>query len=120
LVINSVYYGDFEVSGESTQGWVRSAAFVDSVEILLLESFPVQVRLLVKGSLPTPCHKLAWDLNAGSEGGRIDLELYSLSDPELDCIQILEAFEESIPMGSYGSGEYEVWVNGESVGEFDI
>ena len=34
--------------------------YVDSTDILYLESFPVQVRLLVQGSLPTPCHEAAW------------------------------------------------------------
>jgi inhibitor of cysteine peptidase len=103
-----------------TEGWIRGAAFVDSVEILLLESYPVQVRLQVTGSLPTPCHKLAWDLGEVAEDGKINLELYSLADPDVDCIQILQAFEESVPVGSYTSGEFEVWINGELVGDFEV
>lgn len=105
---------------EQTEDWIRGAAFVDSVEILLLESYPVQVRLQVTGSLPTPCHKLAWDQADVTEDGQIKLELYSLADPKVDCIQILQAFEESIPVGSYTAGEFEVWLNGELIGEFEV
>jgi hypothetical protein len=34
------------------------------------------------------------------------------------CIQVLQAFESSINLGTYPDGTYTVWVNGELVGEF--
>jgi hypothetical protein len=35
------------------------------------------------------------------------------------CIQVLEPFQEQIDLGTFPSGHYSVWLNGEWVGEFD-
>jgi len=51
---------------------------------------------------------------------RIMVNLYALGDPTALCIQMAGEFEESIPLGSYASGEFTVWVNGEKVGEFEV
>jgi hypothetical protein len=93
-------------------GGLRGAAYVDSVEILLLESWPVQVRALVKGSLPTPCHTLAWDRSGPDAEGRITLDVYSTADPGAVCIQVLEPFEQSIDVGSFTTGSFALVVNG--------
>jgi hypothetical protein len=36
------------------------------------------------------------------------------------CIQALEPFEVSIPLGSYTTGSFSVWLNGERVGEIRL
>ncbi|HEU4750416.1 MAG TPA: hypothetical protein VFT54_05100, partial [Acidimicrobiia bacterium] len=36
--------------------------FVETTDILLMESFPVQVVLRVTGNLPTPCHQAVWEV----------------------------------------------------------
>jgi hypothetical protein len=101
-------------------GWQPGPAYVDETEILMMESYPVQVALLVRGSLPTPCHQLTWEVAEPTAQGVIHVRLYSLADPELSCIQVLEAFEESIPLGEFTEGTFEVMLNGERVGEFAI
>jgi hypothetical protein len=93
-------------------GALRGAAYIDSVDLLQLESWPVQVRALVKGSLPTPCHTLAWDVNGPDADGRITLDVYSTADPAAICIQVLEPFEQSIGVGSFTSGSFVLVVNG--------
>ncbi len=75
-------------------GAVRGPVYIDSVDLLLLESWPVQVRASIKGSLPTPCHRLAWDLSGPDAQGRITLDIYSTADPDGICIQVLEPFEQ--------------------------
>jgi len=90
----------------------RLPVFVDSVEILLLESWPVQVRVLLKGHLPTPCHTLGWDLGEPDADGRIVLDLFSTADPDEICIQMLQAFEQTIDIGSFTSGSYVLVVDG--------
>lgn len=102
------------------ENMIRGEAFVESAEVILLESFPVQVNLAVKGTLPTPCHLLRAEVGEPDETGRIDVELYSLTEPGVVCIQMLQPFDTTIPLGSYPSGSYKVYVNGEEVGEFDI
>ncbi|HSF83195.1 MAG TPA: hypothetical protein VLA49_18295 [Anaerolineales bacterium] len=103
---------------EGEDSMVRGEAFVDSAELLILESYPLQIRLMVNGTLPTPCHQLRASLDEPDEQGRIYVELYSLVDPQEICIQVLESFETNISLGSYPDGSYTVWLNSEQVGEF--
>lgn len=90
----------------------RSPVFVDDVKLVMLESYPVQVRAIVTGSLPTPCHRLQWELTRDETA--VTLELWSLRNPETVCIQVLEPFEETIDVGAFESGSYLLMVNGES------
>ncbi len=99
---------------------VRGGVFIDSADVLLLESFPVQVTLKITGNLPTPCHTLRAKVSEPNENREIHVELYSLTDPGAICIQVLQPFETTIPLGSYESGEYTIYVNREEVGKVDL
>jgi hypothetical protein len=92
--------------------------FVDLTDIILMESFPVQVVLRVGGSLPTPCHRPVWEVN--DDGSTIAVRLGSVSDPAEICVQVLEPFEISIPLGSFESGSRTVTLNGDPIGDFEI
>lgn len=92
--------------------------FVDSSDILLMESFPVQVALRVTGNLPTPCHELAWEVE--DDGSTIAVTLASTTDPDVMCTQVLEPFEVSIPLGEFESGARDVTINGQEAGDFEI
>jgi len=84
----------------------------------VLESFPPQFRLNLKGVLPTPCHKLRVQMPAPDDQNRIQVEVYSVVDPLMICIQVLQEFEVSIPLENLPAGQiYAVWVNGVQVGE---
>jgi len=98
----------------------RGPAYVETSELLLLESFPVQVQLQVTGALPTPCHALKWEVHGPDPEGRIDVVLFSVADPNLACIQVLEPFEASIPLGSFESGSFTAFLNGEPAGTIDL
>ena len=95
----------------------RGEAFVEEMDILVLESFPPQFVLNLAGSLPTPCHQLRVEVSEPDEQDRIQVEVYSLIDPNEVCIQVLEPFEANINLGSFESGTYSVWVNGQQAGE---
>lgn len=101
-------------------GMTRGPVYIDETELLLLESFPVQIELVIRGALPTPCASLEWLVEAPDDQGRIQVEAFSLQDPTIDCIQVLQEMEESLAIGSYSEGVYSVWLNGELVGEFEI
>ena len=100
-------------------GMMRGPVFIDETELLLLESFPVQIELVIRGALPTPCASLEWLVEAPDDQGRIQVEAFSLQDPAIDCIQVLQEMEERLAIGSYSEGSYSVWLNGELVGEFE-
>lgn len=92
--------------------------YLDSTQILYLESYPVQVNLLVRGSLPTPCHQPLYEVR--DLGDSIDVLLWSQTDPDQICIQVLEPFELVIPLGSFESADMPVFLNGEKVGQIEI
>ncbi len=95
-------------------------AFISNSEIFIMESFPVQISLHITGELPNPCHSLEVSIHPANESNEIVIDVYSLYDPAITCIQSIEPFEENIhiPIGIMREGIYKVIVNGELVGEF--
>ena len=91
----------------------RREVFIGGVDVLLMESFPVQVAVQIMGSKPTPCHQLAWIITGPSEAGVVGIEMFTVVDEDTICIQVLEPFEENITLGSFTSGDYVIIVNGE-------
>jgi hypothetical protein len=112
--INSEYLPQRE-DGNLTQGNV----YIDHSELLIMESYPIQVALVLKGSLPTPCNQLRVIARQPDEQNQIQVDVYSVSDPAQACIQVLEPLEANIGLGSFPAGHYTVRVNGEVVSEFD-
>ncbi|MGE5642501.1 MAG: hypothetical protein ACM3Y8_05765 [Byssovorax cruenta] len=103
--------------GKGDESMQRGAVYIDSTDILTLESFPLQFQLNVKGSLPTPCHQLRVVIDQPNQQNEIRISIYSLVDPNTVCTQVLKPFEVNIPLGSFPSGKYTVFVNDENVGE---
>lgn len=97
----------------------RANAFADSINLLTAEIDPIQIELLISGHLPTPCHELRVKVEPPDEDGNIHVEMYSVADPEILCAQVLRAFTVTVPLGSYPTGSYLVWVNGETIGNFN-
>jgi hypothetical protein len=96
----------------------RGSLVIRESHLQIMESYPLQIALDIQGELPSPCHQLRAEVSEPDDQGRIQVELYSLSDPEVICIQVLEPFETNLSLGSYPDGSYTVWLNGELVGEF--
>jgi hypothetical protein len=126
--VNDEPIGTIDLSGSITpstptrdaSAYVRGQVYIDRTEIILLESYPVQVRLNVVGNLPTPCHELEWDIAPPDGEGRIAVEIYSITKVGDTCIQVLEPFDVQIPVGDFTEGSFSVWLNGEMIGEFDL
>ena len=122
LLVGACGGGDPGVGGNSTttttSGGIEGPVFVDSTEILYLESFPVQVRLVVRGSLPTPCHRAQWSVE--DDGTAIEVTLWSVIALGQSCAQVLEPFEVSIPLGSFETSTSAVVLNGDEIGRLDL
>lgn len=99
--------------------FVRGSVYLDSIDLLVMESYPPQFTLVLTGSLPTPCNQLRVNVNPPDAQKKIAVDAYSVSKPGAICIQMLQPFSENIPLGSFPSGHYEIWVNGEKAAEFD-
>jgi hypothetical protein len=106
------------LASEEAGPGVEDPVYVDTTDILYLESFPVQVRLVVAGSLPTPCHEASWEVETSADG--IDVRLWSTADPDAICVGVLEPVEVSIPLGSFETADLPVTLNGEPVGRVTV
>jgi hypothetical protein len=98
---------------------IRGEAYIDSSDLLTMESMPLQFSLYLKGSLPNPCSLLRISSSPPDAENRIHVEVYSLADPAQICVQTTKDFDVSFPLGSYPSGHYILLVNGNQVSEFD-
>jgi len=87
---------------------------IGSVELLQLESYPVQLMLHVQGWLPNPCSTVGWDVEERSPG-ELGVDLYAIADGSKACIQVLAPFEVSIPLGTQPQGGVAIELNGEAV-----
>ncbi len=96
------------------------AVYINSTDLLVAESYPVQIFLHITGELPTPCHEFRSQVAAPDEQNRIFVTAWSESNPAAICVQMLEPFEISVPvrMDGVAEGTYTVWLNSELVGEF--
>ena len=96
----------------------RGPAFVDKIDILAAESYPLQYRLELAGSLPTPCHQLRISIQEPDTSGNIYMEVYSLDSGQM-CTQVLQPFDAAIPL-QYPPGQYTLWINTQQIGTLDI
>jgi inhibitor of cysteine peptidase len=86
---------------------------IDSVEVLILESFPVQVTVHVKGNLADACTTVD-EVTTTRDGNTFNIEISTKRPAEQMCAQVLTPFEENIPLDVKGlkKGTYTVNVNG--------
>jgi hypothetical protein len=112
-------FSDFSVL-PSDKGLQPGPVFIEDGGIVMKESYPVQVELLLIGNLPTPCHQLRVVTSKPDQDGLIQIQAYSVSDPEKMCVQVLKPFEASIPLGDFTEGDFTYSVNDELNGEFHL
>ena len=88
-------------------------AMVESIEIVFLESFPLQVNVIARGSLPDGCTTI-YEVTQEREGDTFKVTITTIRPADLVCTQALVPFEEVVPLDVYGleAGTYTVDVNG--------
>ena len=77
---------------------LQNLVMVDSVEVLLLESFPVQVSITVAGNKSVPCVELQ-PVAVSREGDLFTVVIAETSlGPAETCIAVLDPFELSVAL----------------------
>jgi hypothetical protein len=109
---------DFSVMS-SDKALQNGPVFIEETGIVMKESYPVQVALMISGNLPTPCHQLRI-VTSEPDDGHIQIRAYSVSDPEKMCMQVLKPFTASVPLGEYTEGSFTYSINDELDGEFQL
>ena len=85
---------------------------IESVEVVVLESFPYQLRAQVRGYLPDGCTRLD-QVRQSREGNVITVTITTLRERDAICILLIEIVERNIALeGTYLPGDYLLRVNG--------
>jgi hypothetical protein len=90
-------------------------ATVEEIDILIMESFPVQVAVVARGYLPDGCTQIdEVHSRFEPESNRFVVEITTVRDANALCTEALVPFEERITLDVYGlpAGTYTVDVNG--------
>jgi hypothetical protein len=94
---------------------VTDQAFVESIDLLMLESFPVQVTAVVRGQLPDACSQID-NVEQTREGNTFQLVFSIERRPDARCALVLTPFEHSLSLDVAGlkAGTYTVTAGGVS------
>ena len=94
-------------------GVVHGKANVETVEVIFLESFPLQVHVLARGTLADGCTEVD-AITTERDDNRFSVTITTVRPKGALCAQVEMPFEESVPLEVYGlpAGEYKVEVNG--------
>lgn len=93
----------------------RGRAQIDEVTVQILESFPVQVEVLIRGSLPDGCTEIdKVEQRFEPENDTFWIEVATVRTTDDPCTEALVPVEESVSLDVYGlpAGTYTVDVNG--------
>lgn len=100
-------------SGPATSDTLRLPARVQQVEVVVMESVPVQANAVVRGYLPDGCSKVA-DIGQARDGSLFRVSIMTTRPADVMCTAVIRDFERSIPLDVAGlpAGGYMVDVNG--------
>ena len=103
-----------------TGGTVHGEAMVDSIDILILESFPVQINVVARGNLPDGCTEID-EIISELEEQTFNVTITTARPADAMCTEALVPFEETFSLDVYGlpAGVYTVDVNGVT-GTFEL
>ncbi len=92
---------------------VPGIATVESLQVVILESFPVQVQAAVRGVLPDGCTELD-QITTAREGNTFTISLTTLRDNQAICTEAEVPFAENVALDALDldAGQYTVTANG--------
>lgn len=88
-------------------------ATVENIEIMILESFPVQVKVNARGYLPDGCTKID-EITKEKNNNTFSINIKTVRPADTFCTEAIIPFQEVISLDVYGlkAGIYNVDVNG--------
>jgi inhibitor of cysteine peptidase len=92
---------------------ITGTARVEEIEIMILESFPVQVHVVVRGNLPDGCTTID-RIEQERRDSAFQITIATVRPADRMCTQALVPFEEVVSLDVVGlkAGTYTVNVNG--------
>lgn len=86
---------------------IEEMALIDKIDIIFLESFPLQIHVLVAGRLPDVCTSIQRH-EVSNEGETFVIKIFTQRQNDVSCTQNQVPFEVVIPLDVYGlpAGKY--------------
>ena len=99
----------------------RGKVNLEFAQILVKNSFPVEVKLMLIGELPGQCHYLRVEVSEPDDEGNIIIGVFSLFDPDEKCSKKNLPFEQylDLDLTGFSGGIYLVEINGTASGGFE-
>lgn len=93
--------------------YIYGIATVETVQVLMLESFPVQVNVVATGYLPDSCTEIN-EIKTEKKENSFNINITTKRPKDAVCAQSIVPFNETIPLDVYGlkARNYSVNVNG--------
>jgi hypothetical protein len=79
---------------------------------------PDTMAVNIHGSLIDACHQLRIEEIPTSKDNKVNIEVYSVSDPSTECTAGSQPFHVIYPLG-YSTGFYSIYVNEQFIGKFE-
>lgn len=113
LLTSCTFPGGTPEPANPDQDWAESQVYINQVEIVIMESMPVQVVVQVSGDLPDGCSEMQ-EPQVVHQDNVFLVTLTALRPTDLDCTEALEPFTVQVPLDVLGlpAGDYIVDVNG--------
>lgn len=102
------------------KSWSEGAVFITDKKLMVAEGSPRQAALELRGNLPTPCNMLRVAMDAPDASKKINLRVYSVSDPNRMCAAMLSPLNARIRLGELPAGTYTFTLNGEDLGKLTL
>ena len=79
-------------------GVYQQNAYVDSIQINIMESFPLQVSVTLQGNLPDGCTHLLSSKALKTDETIFEVFIYTVRDPKAICTMALVPFQETVSL----------------------
>jgi hypothetical protein len=117
VVVNGVvYFADAADSSVPVEGNLMQVdTVVESVDVLVLESFPMQLNLVVKGYQPDGCN-FPVQVDQSRDGNTVTVHIYREVPQDAMCPMMIVGYEETIALeGGFENGSFTIHVNDQTV-----
>lgn len=106
--------------GTEDEEYVYGTATVETIQVMTLESFPVQIHVVAQGYLPDSCTEID-KIKTEREGNNFNINISTKRPKDAMCTQVIVPFNETITLDVQGlkAGNYTVNVNGVK-GSFEL
>jgi inhibitor of cysteine peptidase len=109
-------------SGQRTDGkeYIYGTTAVETVQVMTLESFPVQIHVVAEGYLPDGCTEIN-EIKTERADNNFNVNISTKRPKDAICTQAIVPFNETIPLDVQGlkAGNYTLNVNGVK-GSFEL